>query len=322
MRFITFVIYFIFVFSITILCQENEYTALTKSGDVFLLHKISKEPVEIFVGDKLKPYERIELSNNGYLVLVDTNYRSIELTEKGIYNLSSLDSLFIMKRNSITEKITEFIFNEMSTSEERNNEMKTLGAVVRKPFSKVEPALPKFGKILDTLYTFSWHPLLSTSSYIFRLFNKDGNTLYMLETKDTALTLNLAEINLLYDKNYFWTVFDVSSENNDIDSISFTLMSPNSKAVLDDKLISIKSDFINADSPLNYLVIAQYLKSEGVNELAVEYFEKSVNLSSNLEFYWGEYLRFLLEVDLKNKAFAKWNISPFNVRENKTETKL
>ena len=322
MRLTLFILYLVFISSMTLVCQDNEYTVLTKSGDVFLLHKISKEPVEIFVGDKLKPYERIELGINGYLVLVDTNFRSIELTEKGIYNLSSLDSLFIMKRNSITEKITEFIFTEMSTNEQKNNEMKTLGAVVRKPFNKVEAAAPKIGKIIDTVYTFSWYPLLDTTSYIFRLFNKDGNTLYMQETKDTALTLNLAEINLLYDKNYFWTVFDVSSENNDIDSISFTLMSPNSKAVLDEKITSIKSDFISQKSPLNYLIVARYLKSEGVNELAVEYFEKSVNLSNNLEFYWGEYIRFLLELDLTNKAFEKWNISPFNISETEPGTKL
>ncbi len=193
---------------------------------------------------------------------------------------------------------------------------------MRKTFSKVEAAAPIIGKIIDTVYTFSWYPLLDTTSYIFRLFNKDGNTLYMQETKDTALTLNLAEINLLYDKNYFWTVFDVSSDNNEIDSISFMLISPNSKAVLDDKIISIKNDFISQKSPLNYLIIARYLKSEGVNELAVEYFKKSAELSPNLEFYWGEYLRFLLEIELRNEAFAKWNISPFNVEENKTETKL
>jgi hypothetical protein len=309
----------ILILSIISVCQENEYTVLTKSGDVFLLHKISKEPIEIFVGDKLKPYERVELGSNGYLVLVDTNFRSIELSEKGIYNMSSIDSLFTMKRNSITEKITEFIFNEMSTNEEKNNEMKTLGAVVRKPFGKVEASVPKYGKILDTLYTFSWYPLLSTSSYIFRLFNDDGNTLYMKETKDTSLTLNLSEINLLYDKNYFWTVFDVSSEKQDFDSVSFTLMNPNSKAVLEDKIMSMKNDFILTKSPMNYLIIARYLKSEGVNELALEYLEKSVELSPKLEFYWGEYLRYLLELDLKNKAFAKWNISPFNNSLNEIE---
>ncbi len=70
---------------------------------------------------------------------------------------------------------------------------------------------------------------------------------------------------------------------------------------------------------MNYLIIARYLKSEGVNELALEYLEKSVELSPKLEFYWGEYLRYLLELDLKNKAFAKWNISPFNNSLNEIE---
>lgn len=318
--FTTICIFFLFFSfgSISIMSQENEYTVLTRSGDVFLINKISNDLTELQIGDKLDLYDRIKVNLGGYIVLIDTNLQSVELQKEGLYNISDIDTLFTMKRNSVTQKITKFILNEMSTRNAKFNEMKTLGAVVRKSDKKIEIAVPKFGNIVDTIYRFSWHPLPSNSSYIFRIFNHRGNTLFMKEIKDTSITLNLAKFNLQFDQKYFWSVFVKTSLEYPQDSIEFSLINPKEKQIIFDQVEDFKNDFLTKDSPMNFFLIAKYLGSKNMNETAIQYFEKSVQLYPNAKFYWSEYIHFLLDIGLAKEASAKWNKSPFSkMKDNK-----
>lgn len=292
--------------------QDGAYTVMTKSGDVEFFDSITNSYKDIKVTQKLNPQDKIKLSDGGYVVLVDTNLQSIELTNEGIYNVFSIDSLFSIKQNSIAENITKFILNEMSTSSEKYNEMKTLGAVVRTPNKKIEIAVPKYGKIIDTLYSFRWHPLPKDTTYIFRVFNEKGNTLYMSELNDTTVTINLKKFNLDYDKNYFWSVYDIEGLMQIKDSVTFNLVTTSQGNQIKREIESLKNDFLKNDSPINNFIIAQYYKSKQLNENAIPYFERTVKLSPSSEFYWAEYINFLLEIGLSQEALIKWNNSPFS----------
>jgi hypothetical protein len=297
------------------LAQQDEYKVLTKSGKVALLNEASVEVTELSIGDMLFYHDRIQIKPGGYVVLVDSSLQSIELSEHGIYEIANIDTLISQKHNSITENITKFILGEMSTSKERYNEMKTLGAVVRKSPSTVEIAAPKFGKVLDTLYNFKWHPLPNESSYIFRLFNREGNTLFMKEYMDTSVTLNLSEFNLQFEQDYFWNVFSKKSINQRTDSVSFRLMNPANSKKIKSELKDINKDLSKNDSPLNEYIIAKYLISNELNEYAIRHLNNCIKMLPDSEFYWSNYIQFMLDVGLTKEAIALWSKSPFSVEQ-------
>jgi hypothetical protein len=293
--------------------QENEYTVMTKSGDVFLINRVSKDLTDLHIGDKLNYHDNIQLNLAAYIVLVDTNLQSVELFNEGQYNISTLDTMFTVKRNTITENITKFILNEMSTSSAKYNDMKTLGAVVRNPLNVVEVAVPKFGNIEDSVYSFSWYPLPKDSGYIFRIFNQNGNSLYMNEIFDTSITLDLSNFNFQFDNEYYWSVFDKTSFELSKDSVSFKLISPKHKEQIYNEVENLKKDFLIKKSPFNNFIIARYLLKNELNESAIKYFEKCIQIAPMSEFYWAEYIQFLIDVGLSRKAMNQWNKSPFNM---------
>jgi len=134
----------------------------------------------------------------------------------------------------------------------------------------------------------------------------------MGEIEDTSITLNLAKFNLQFDQEYFWSVFDKTLLDSKKDSISFRLLSPKQKDEIFLQIENLKKDFLIEDSPLNYYLIASYLKSKEVNEYAIKYMEKCIQLLPESEFYWAEYIQFLLDLGLSREALIEWNKSPFN----------
>lgn len=300
------------IFCINSFGQEMEYKVLTKSGAVVLLNDKYDEVTDVNIGDILFYNDAIEIKNGGYVVLVDSNLQSIEIAETGIYDIANIDTLISIKLNSISKNITEFILNEMSSQENKNNEMKTLGAVVRKPVKFVEAACPKYGKILDTLYNFTWHPLKSESRYIFRLFNSDGNTIYMDEYSDTSVILNLNEFNLKYDVEYYWTVNGGGSSSTHLDSIAFKLLSPKQRVKIYQDIENLKDDFISRKSSFNNFIVARYLISEELYESAISYLNKSIELQPESEFYWANCIEYLRDIGMEREAVMYWNKSPFS----------
>ena len=302
----------IILFPIIILSQEDEYTVLTKSGEVLLLNDAMEEISNINLGDKLYKDDNLIVKKRGYLVIVNSEMQSLELSTEGIYNIAKIDTLFSIKKKSITENITKFILNEMATGKEQYNEMKTLGSVVRVSSDIIELATPKYGVIMDTLYNFSWYPLPNDSSYIIRIFNKNGSTIFMHELSDTSFQLNLAGFNLLYENEYFWTINTRESIDRKIDSAGFKLMSPKDVLIVNRDIENIELDFKLQETPLKNYVIAKYLISRELYELALTYMSKSINMLPDSEFYWSSYIRLLMDIGLSRKAVIAWNSSPFS----------
>lgn len=298
--------------SVILFSQNENYTVLTKSGDVVLLNDALEEIADINIGDKLYSDDNFLLKKNGYIVIINSELQSLELTEEGSYNLSIIDTLFSVKKTSISENITKFIFEEMSTKKEQYNEMKTLGSVVRTSHNVIELSTPNYGVLKDTNYTFSWYPSQISNDYIFRIFNENSSTLFMKGLTDTALTLNLSDFNLQYGKKYFWTISLSNSTELQTDSAEIILLSPIEIATLEKEIEMIENDFNNEQSPLKNYTVAKYLISKDLYESAISYMKICIDLVPNSNLYWSSYINLLMESGLSREAIIAWNKSPFS----------
>jgi hypothetical protein len=284
---------------------------LTISGEVVLLNNNLKEVSDLNLGDKLYQQDNFALKKGGYLVLMNSELQSIELSNQGIYSISKIDTLISSRNNSISDNIAKFIFDEMSTSQEKYKEMKTLGSVVRSASNVIELATPKFGVIMDTLYSFNWYPLPNISSYILRIFNKNGNTIFMHELSDTSFQLNLAEFNLEYGKEYIWTIQTRESLDRKLDSAIFKIMNPNDIKIVHQEIKNIEEGFYSKNTPLSNYIIAKYLISKELYESALLYMKKCINILPESKFYTASYIQFLKDIGLSREAIIAWNNSPF-----------
>lgn len=300
------------IIPIWIFAQDGEYKVLTKSGNVALLNKALEEISDVNLGDKLYEDDNLSVKEGGYLVIVNSKLQSLELSTEGIYNIEKIAALFSVKRNSITESITKYIVEEMATGKEKYDEMKTLGSVVRSSSDIIEFANPNYGAIFDTLYNFSWHPFSNDSSYIIRVFNESGSTIFMQELSDTSLQINLARFNLQYGNEYFWTILTRESIDRKLDSAVFKLLSPKDIITVNREIENIKDDFENKETPLNNYVIAKYLISKDLYESALLYMNKCIKVLPESEFYWSRYIQLLMDVGLSKEAIIAWNNSPFS----------
>ncbi len=68
------------IMPILVFSQKGEYTVLTISGNVMLLNKDLEEVANINLGDKLYQNDNLILKKGGYIVLMDSELQSVELS--------------------------------------------------------------------------------------------------------------------------------------------------------------------------------------------------------------------------------------------------
>jgi len=313
---LTLIVLFVMV-TTNMLAQESQFTVIAKSGEVYLLNNEAIGPTEIQVGDKLESHHQITIGDHSYFSLVDSNLQTLEITKKGNYRLTYLDSMLTNKSNSVTKKFTQLILDGMASHEEKYKEMKTLGAVVRKSMNKIDVSVPDSSNIDYSEYKFSWYPTAHKTKYIYKLFNPENKTIFMNEVNDTSITIDLTKFTLQFGVNYNWVIQHLENLNDSrADTISFTIIAPIERKKINEQLKTMKNDFIKDSSAFNNFVIAKFLRSKRLYDDAFSYYRKAIDLAPNVNFYWYEYLQFLLDIGLQRKALDEWSKSTFNKPNN------
>ncbi|MCP5063430.1 MAG: hypothetical protein GY936_13340 [Ignavibacteriae bacterium] len=293
--------------------QENQFTVIAKSGDVYLIDYEDNKTKEIHVGDNLVSHHRLNIGDQSYFSIVDTNLQTLEITKKGNYSLFQIDSLLTNKSNSVTKNFTQLILSGMSSHKNKYKEMKTLGAVVRSSLDKIDIAVPDSNNINYSEYNFSWYPTQNKTKYLFKLLNPENKTLFMSQVNDTSITLDLTKFTLQYGVYYKWIVqYWETQDRLEADSTLFTIITPSQKKQIIKQLNNIENDFIKDSSAFNNFVIAKFLRSNRLFDDASLYYKKAIELVPNVNFYWYEYLQFLIDVGLRKKAMNDWMNSTFN----------
>jgi hypothetical protein len=90
----------------------------------------------IKVGDKLTQQEKITLDENSYLALAHSNGKTIELKQKGTYEISKLSEELKAQNSGISKKYVDFVVGEMTNQNEdiaknRHKYMAVTGSVER-----------------------------------------------------------------------------------------------------------------------------------------------------------------------------------------------
>lgn len=292
---------FIFIFSCgSIFAQETAFTVMSARGSVES-KAAAGNWVKVHAGDKISTGDKIKLAAGDYLGLVHVKGKTLELKKAGEYDVTALAKSLAKGDASFNQKFAGYVVNEM-VSKSKSKKMTMLGAVFRALGNAIEIEVPPAMVALSPEVTFGWRKLNTVSGYVFRIINPSGITIFMKDTKDTSLTVNLDMLKLNPNLQYTWIV--CSDGNVDVNSGTHTLaLVPNTKRKLvSDTLDILKKEMPDESSALNNFLFAKYFVSQGINVDAMSYFEKAYTISSGAEEYAVDYAAFLAENGLAAKA--------------------
>jgi hypothetical protein len=170
---------------------------------------------------------------------------------------------------------------------------------------------PAFTVIMDSNVTFRWYPAKEIHTYAFRLLNPSKGTVIIKETADTALTLNIEELNLEPGKHYSWFVFNPEDPSVSSDSSQIMTLSRSETEAIKDSLAELSSDLPDKMSPLSQIITATFFENNKLNLNALEYYERSISYTGHVPEFQKKYLLFLIRAGLYKRAQTlseKWNI--------------
>lgn len=287
-----------FICSILLFGQE-EFTVLATKGSVEVLKNGTGTGIKVFSGSKIMPNDAIKIAAGGYVGLVHKSKNAIELTQEGTYKASDLAKK--ATSTNVTSKVMNYVADGMVKKSSVQNKS-NVGAIDRAGDEKVYLANPAEDYLLSTNTTFKWFSFEENggkvSEYIFLIY-AGKNVLYQEVVKDTILKLDLAKLNVEAGKVYLWAV----APKQDLENIKKQTLTNESNLakiqVIESKKAAAVQDTVNMVlkngqlTAIQAVILANYYEQYNINHLAMEMYQKAVQLAPGVEMYQKMHAEFL-----------------------------
>lgn len=259
------------------------------------------------VGSKVLSDQIIKVVDGGYLGLAHNSGKTLEIKISGMYKVSELESKVSLKEQSLTDRYTSFILDELTSSKPVASHYATrrvkTGSVTRAMNQKqIDVWMPKTSDALNTV-TLKWmmkdkekankdtkYKVTFMDEYRQKIMEKEVNVPY--------LTLDLSESKLSRHDNVMYNVSVIGSE--DLSSDDYMLRKLDGK---DAKKMNKEIEELSDDSSaIKNVALAKYYEENELYGNAINAYEKALELSDNLEAYQKLYDTFLARNGFKDVA--------------------
>ena len=276
------------------------FKVIASSGNAAFMKPSTSKWINIKTGDKILTGYKLKLETGDYLGLINNNGRSLEINQAGTYNADELNKN-IPKGSTNLQKFADFVMNESAANKKKTENMKNLGAVVRARPGLIESNFPDNTDLLNFSLEPSWYSAGPGSIYVFKILNPMGRSIFIKETKDTSLTVDLNQFSLLKEQNYSWCVLNSRDPEINSDTSTFRVLSDNTIKTLSDSVKLIREN-LNTNSAVGQFLLVKFLESKNLNYDALKGYETLVKSYPHIENYSDNYLLFLTKQSLSKKA--------------------
>lgn len=279
-----------------IFAQENNFKVLAIKGEILIDSDNTNLWHSLTLGSEITGSEKIKLNNNSYLGLAYSPGGTIELKKPGEYNYSQLKFFVKLDYRSVNRKFSDFVFNELTKKIGLIKEMKSAGAVIRLRPNCIPVAVPFSSYTIDSVINFKWHPVSSSSNYIFKLINCSNRTIFMKEVSDTVLSVNLNSLYLASDTAYKWYVYDFENPSVSSDTNCIIKYSQNKIEAIKDSLIELNKTLGSEPSALNQVIYSEFYQRNQLNIDALQALENATALEPSVDAYENMLNDFLINM--------------------------
>lgn len=289
----------------TAYAQDYVFRVLASNG-VNLVKSEGDDWQVLKTGAKLYSGNEVKLNDNGYLGLLHSNGKTIELREDSTYNISKLSLEQLSNSQNMVSKYAEYVMSKMTPEQKEENRRLyagVTGSVERSLInSDIFIYLPKTVSVLNDKAIIRWNSPFPKTDYVITLKNIFGEVVLQLETSENFYKLNF------YDE-YFadgmisnLIIIQVAQKgNNEVTSQSVSvrkLIRSNAQDLLSG--LNQLETSVGGASSLNNLIFAEFYEENKLILDASTSYENAIKLSPEIEYFQNVYDEFLIRNGFKN----------------------
>lgn len=261
-----------------------------KSGDNWLPLK---------TGASLKQSDEVRLTDNGYIGLVHSTGKPIELKQPKTYTVKELESK-IGTGSSVLNKYTDFILSSNS-AEAKKNRLSATGAVHRATeTAAISVILPERqqSEIYNSKAVVTWESSKSEGPFVVIIRNLFEDELDRIETPENTITLDLASAKLANESSLLIDVIVKDDAKQASKQHMIKKLAPADQAKVKSSLGEFFTQ-VEEETALNKLILAGFYEEHGLIIDAITAYEEAIRLAPEVPSYREAYEEFLLRNGFK-----------------------
>jgi hypothetical protein len=266
----------------------NKGSNEVKSGDAW---------ESIKTGASLKLTDELKISENGYLGLVSSTGKPIEIKVAGPYKVSDLTAR-ISSGSSVLNKYTDFILSSNS-AEAKKNRLSATGAVHR-GLEDIKVFLPlnQYSSVYNHTAIINWEAK-GGGPYIVTLKNMWEDELMKAETPETSMEVNLSDPKFANEAAILVEVRSKVDANSKSEQHLIKKLAPEEQEKIKKALAEINGE-VKEENALNELILAGFYEENKLFIDAITSYEKAIKMAPDVPSYKEAYEEFLLRNKMKS----------------------
>jgi hypothetical protein len=257
---------------------------------------------KLFIGDV------VQLLDGGYLGLVHSSGKTIELKDDSIYNISKLSSNLLSNAQNMVSKYADYVMSKMTPEQKEENRRLyagVTGSVERSIFdTDIYIYLPKSVSVLNDKVIFRWSSNLTIPIYNITIKNIFGEVIHEGETSDNFYTLDFKDDKFKEHMISNLLIIQVVQKNNKVvasQSVSVRQIDESNVEELRVSLDQLKAN-VGRESSLTHLILAEFYEEQKLTLDAITSYENAIKLSPDVKYFQDVYDEFLIRHTFKSPA--------------------
>jgi len=298
---------------------------------------------KLTIGTVLALADKITVGSDGYVGLVHSNGRTLELRKAGTYGVKDLDKMATKKSGSVNSKFASYVVNELTATQEpiafrdkHRANMRVTGAVERAAGDEVSAVdtlakavggfgdaqrlavvaynsvsssstimvvMPRTTRLLRDTVQFSWHRDPTTAEYRVRITGRTDQTVFERVTRDTFMVLAMSQIGVADGQLHLWRVESASDNGLRSDDYGLFRLVGTERASTEEVLNDVASDLVEPESAVSSLIMATACEDQGLVYDAYRSFAAAIKASPSVQNYKRMFAEFLRRQGLNAEAY-------------------
>jgi len=259
----------------------------------------------VSAGTKLNSSEKIKLTSGGYLGLIHSSGKTLELKQSGEFSIKSLEKKVVAGKSGFGTKYGEFVADGMfSANDGAKNNYKKTGSISRGDKTSIVVYGPERLVALKSVpFTIHWNDCGADHTYTVSIKNLFNEEIHSIETSTNSATIdfNLEKFTIGPQKgNYLLVIesnkdskYSTKSQNGIKDhSYEINIIDDTKDKKIKTTLDNLKKDS-DETSALDQMVIAAFYDQEGLMTYAVDSYSKATTLEPEVDHYKVQYEEYI-----------------------------
>ena len=293
------------------------FIVIAKNGDAMQHNKKQPAWKNLQRGDTITAAEEIKIPQGGYVNLLHSSGRNLELKTSGVIPVAVLLQKIAPKPSPIYQRLYSYIYGEIIKSNAKNDAFPTAGverSICITPAKKATPGevavnqydenyqrtlipviYPKNTYTMQPVINFSWIKKENLNNYELKVLDRYDVAVFTKKVFDSTYTIDLQSLNIKKGECYFWFVEAGFYKSN---RFCIVLLPENEIKAIKDTVAIIEKEFKSNPGPMLNLALASFYASKNLTKEAAHYYREAANVAPQIKDYADIYKNYLNKIGM------------------------